>query len=300
VRTRHMAVNPLVEDIAGRGTGARMERFFVEAVPLAKQAIGDALSASCLEPGDVGMLAVVSCTGYGNPGLDVRLARDLGMPVDLRRLVIGHMGCYAAIPGLATVGDYVRANDRPAVLLCAELTSLHAQPPPHDAEQVVAHALFADACAAAVVAPARGVPGLEILDVRTVTDAAASAEMTWQITDTGFRMGLSANVPSIVSRHVETVVERLLASHELSSADVHHWVVHPGGPRIIDVVQQQLELTDQQVAVSRKVLRDNGNCSSTTILLVVEQLRPAPGDHIVALAFGPGLTVAGALLKAST
>lgn len=243
VRTRHLAADPLVDEIADWGTGARMERFFLEAVPLAKQAIGNALAAAHLEPGDIGMLAVVSCTGYRNPGLDVRLAGDLGMPADLRRLAIGHLGCYAAIPGLATVTDYVTAHGRPAMLLCAELTSLHLQPLPHDTDQVVAHALFADACAAAVLAP----------DGRP---------------------------------------------HNLCETDVSHWAVHPGGPRIIDVVQQQLGLTDDQVAPSRNVLRDYGNCSSATVLLVLDRLRPAAGDYVVALAFGPGLTVAAALLKA--
>ncbi len=299
VHTRHLAADPLAGDITAWGTSARMDRFFTEALPLAKQSTGEALAAAHVEPRDLGMLAVVSCTGYGNPGLDVRLAADLDMSPRLRRLSIGHMGCYAAIPSLGAVNDYVATHDRPALLLCAELTSLHMQPPPHDLEQVVAHALFADACTAAVVVPGRDTPGLEVLDVATVTDTTAAAEMTWDITDTGFRMGLSSAVPAAVARHVGGLVDQLLAEHHLSRDDVAGWAVHPGGPRIIDAVQGQLRLTHSQVEVSRSVLADYGNCSSATLLLVLDRLHPTDGDHVVALAFGPGLTIAGALLRAS-
>lgn len=311
VQTRHLAADPLAEDVSGWGTGARMNRFFAEAVPLAKQSVLEALAAARVDPSEVGMLAVVSCTGYGNPGLDVRLATDLDMSADLRRLSIGHMGCYAAVPGLATVADYVASHHRPGLLLCAELTSLHVQRPPHDREQLVAHALFADACAAAVIVPGAtaaraadpprpATPGfLDVLEVMTVTDTAAAGEMTWDITDTGFRMGLSAAVPAAVARHVAGLVDRLLAGHGLSRDDVAQWAVHPGGPRIVDVVQDQLALTDGQVEASRGVLAEYGNCSSSTVLLVMNRLRPAPGQYVVALAFGPGLTIAGALLQAS-
>ena len=111
--------------------------------------------AATLIPEEVGLLATVSCTGYANPGLDVHVAKDLGMRPEVRRLAVGHMGCYAAIPGLAVATDYVIAQRRPAVLVCTELPSLHVQPPPHDTQQAVAHALFADACAALVLAPSQ-------------------------------------------------------------------------------------------------------------------------------------------------
>src|ERR671926_1226919 len=118
VRRRHAVANPLDEDISGWGTAARMARYVEEALPLGKQAVAGALDAAGLAPDDVGLFAVVTCTGYATPGLDIRLAADLGMPAGLQRLLVGHMGCYAAIPGLAAVSDFVTARSRPAVLLC--------------------------------------------------------------------------------------------------------------------------------------------------------------------------------------
>ena len=107
VRRRHAVASPLDEDLSNWGTGARMERYVQEALPLGKQAVAGALDAAGLAPGDVGLFAVATCTGYATPGLDIRLASDLGMPPGLQRLLVGHMGCYAAIPGLAAVSDFV-------------------------------------------------------------------------------------------------------------------------------------------------------------------------------------------------
>lgn len=299
VQTRHLAASPLNEDVSGWSTAQRMRRFQADALPLAKEAVSGALSAAPFSADDIGLLATVSCTGYSNPGLDVQLAKDLGMPASLRRLAIGHMGCYAAIPGLAAVSDFVTAHRRPAVLVCTELPSLHVQPPPHDAEQTVAHSLFADACSAVVVAPSdQAGQGLDVVAVETLTDAASTEDMTWDITDHGFRMTLSRRVPAVVGRHVPALVDRLLAHRGLDREDVRHWAIHPGGPRIIDAVQRALELTDADVEHSRDILSRYGNCSSATILLNLASIGPVDsGDHVIAMAFGPGLTVTGALLQ---
>jgi predicted naringenin-chalcone synthase len=294
VRQRHAVANPLDEDLSTWGTGARMERYVQEALPLGKQAVAAALDAAGLAPGDVGLFAVATCTGYATPGLDIRLAADLGMPAGLQRLLIGHMGCYAAIPGLAAVGDFVAARSRPAVLLCCELTSLHVQPAARDLEQVVAHALFSDAAAAVVVEPGAG-RGRRLAGVVARTDASTADLMTWDVTDLGFRMGLSPRVPDVLSKHVGEVVDELLAGAGLRVEDVAGWAVHPGGPRIIDVVRDELGLAEEQVAASRRVLSEHGNCSSATVLLVLQEMADVEGP-VVAMAFGPGLTLYAALL----
>lgn len=307
VRTRHGVADPRVDDVSAWGTEQRMRRFVDDALPLGARAVEDALKDAGCSAGDVGQFTVASCTGYATPGLDILLARDLGMASDTQRLHIGHMGCYAAIPGLSAVGAATTIRDRLSVLLCVELTSLHVQPIEEapsagrrvDAEQVVAHALFSDAAAAVVMAP--DAPGLELLEVVSRTDVARSALMTWDVTDHGFRMGLSPQVPTVLAEHVEGAVGELLAAHGLQVADVAHWAVHPGGPRIVEVVADRLGLDDAAVALSRQVLADHGNCSSATVLLVLDRILDAgvcPGDPIVMLAFGPGLTLYAALLRA--
>lgn len=296
VRRRHAVANPLDEDISAWSTGARMQRYVQEALPLGKQAVAAALDDAGLAPGDVGLFAVATCTGYATPGLDIRLASDLGMPPGLQRLLVGHMGCYAALPGLAAVGDYVTARSRPAVLLCCELTSLHVQPPVRELDQVVAHALFSDAAAAVALQP--GGRGRRLAGVVARTDPSTADHMTWDVTDLGFRMGLSPRVPDVLARHVGDVVGELLAGAGLRTEDVDGWAVHPGGPRILDVVRDHLGLTEEQLAPSRSVLAEHGNCSSATVLLVLEELADVDGP-VVAMAFGPGLTLYAALLLPS-
>jgi alkylresorcinol/alkylpyrone synthase len=294
VTRRHAVANPLDEDVSGWGTAARMARYVEEALPLGKQAVAGALDAAGLAPGDVGLFTVVTCTGYATPGLDIRLAADLGMPPGLQRLLVGHMGCYAALPGLAAVSDFVTARSRPAVLLCCEWTGLHVQPAQADLEQVVAHALFSDAAAAVVVEPGAR-RGHRIAGLVARTDASTADHMTWDVTDLGFRMGLSPRVPDVLSRHVGGVVDELLTGAGLRIEDVAGWAVHPGGPRILDVVRDELGLAEERMAASRRVLAEHGNCSSATVLLVLEELGDVDGP-VVAMAFGPGLTLYATLL----
>jgi alkylresorcinol/alkylpyrone synthase len=328
IETRHTVANPADEDLSEWSTGRRMQRYQQEALPLGIRAVEQALANAGLRADEVGLLAVVSCTGYATPGLDIRISEALGMSADVQRLVVGHMGCYAAIPGLGTVSDFVVARNKPAVMLCLELTSLHSQPvedispdnpSKEDVEQIVAHAIFADAAAAIVLAPqteparrsgpvveigrrqSSDAPAFEVVDVTALTDWTTQDLMRWDVTDLGFRMALSAEVPGVLAKHVRTAVESLLAKHDYTVEDVAGWAVHPGGRKILEVVQDRLALPDGSLDASFTVLRDFGNCSSPTVLLVLEELAATVdvpvGAPVVAMAFGPGLTLYSALLR---
>ena len=304
VVTRQAAVSPLLEDVSGWSTERRMRRYQVEAVPLGKEAVGRALTDAGVAADELGLFAVCSCTGYATPGLDIMLARDMGMSPHVQRLFVGHMGCYAALPGLGTVADYVVSRGSPALLLCAELTSLHIQPATAraDIQQIVSHALFSDAAAAVVLVPGTTPRGYGVQEIAAVTDTTTADHMTWEVTDVGFRMGLSPQVPQVLSLHVRKLVDDLLSRHGLAIGDVDGWAVHPGGPKILDVVETELGLAPDALATSRAVLSEYGNCSSPTVLLVLDALRRRvrPPRHVVLLAFGPGLTLYVTLLEGPT
>ncbi len=127
--------------------------------------------------------------------------------------------------------------------------------------------------------------------------------MTWEVTDLGFRMGLSTQVPEVLSRHVANLVTGQLERNGLTVADVGAWAVHPGGPRILQVVEQELGLASDALAASRACLAENGNCSSPTVLMILDRLLradpvPRGGDRpLFMMAFGPGLTLYSALLS---
>ncbi|MDR7300101.1 putative naringenin-chalcone synthase [Haloactinomyces albus] len=317
VLRRHTVADPLTEDLSGWSTEQRMRRYVREAEPLGHRATIAALAEAGVATEDIGLLTVASCTGYSTPGLDIRLATSLSLRSDVQRLFVGHMGCYAALPALGSAADFVVARQRPAVLLCLELTSLHVQPPTRDPQQMVSHALFGDAAAAVVLTPdhahaagsrrvgsrrvgSRSSP-LHLVDLAAMTDVSTSDHMTWDVTDLGFRMGLSPKVPAVLSQHVRPVVCDLLGRHGLDVPDVRGWAVHPGGPAILSTVQQELDLPPEALESSRSVLAEQGNCSSPTVLLILEKLLgrddPEGAGPVVAMAFGPGLTLYAALLS---
>jgi predicted naringenin-chalcone synthase len=300
VRTRQAVVNPLVEDVSSWSTERRMRRYQIEAMPLGKEAVARALTDAGIDAGDIGLFAVCSCTGYATPGLDILLARDMGMSPHTQRLFVGHMGCYAALPGIGVAADFVTARGRPALLLCAELTTLHIQPSDRtDMEQIVAHALFSDAACAVVLTPDAGAAGYAVRDIAAVTDTSTADHMTWEVTDVGFRMGLSSRVPQVLSLHVRAFVDDLLARNGLDRSQIDGWAVHPGGPLILTAVEKQLELPADALDTSREVLAMHGNCSSPTVLMIIEAMRrrPDPPQRVMAMAFGPGLTLYAALLE---
>lgn len=299
VRSRHSATPPgELLAVAEWSTAQRMRRYGEAAPPLAIGAVREALAAAGTAPEELGLLVVASCTGYGTPGLDIELARALPLRPDARRLFVGHTGCHAALPTLATIADYVASHRRPAAMLCLELTSLHFQPASHEVDQMVTHALFADAAAALVLRP-DDAPGLRVVDIATRADTSRSDHMTWDVTDLGFRMGLSPEVPDALESQVGPLVKDLLARNGREQSEVAAWAVHPGGPRILDAVQDGLSLPPQALQPSRNALAAHGNCSSPTVLLVLQSLlaQGLPPGPVVALAFGPGLTLYAALLE---
>ena len=286
-----------------RSTGERMAVYREAAYTLGAEALSAALGSEDAPrtARDISDLFVISCTGYVAPGLDILLARDLGMPSAVRRVGIGHMGCYGALVGLRQSLAATRADPTAtAAMLCVELCSLHLTIS-EDPEALTSFALFGDAAAALVIGYDAAASGPEIVDTACATDFASVGQMAWTITDEGFVMGLSPRVPVTLRRNIGGAVERLLAPHGLRPSDITHWMAHPGGPSILTAIQRGLELSDEQMAPSWQTLRDHGNCSSATTPLILEALlrsgQPQRGEWGVMMAFGPGLTLETCLLR---
>jgi predicted naringenin-chalcone synthase len=280
-------------------TAARMQAFAPAARRLGAEAARRALDRAGPDAaGEVADLLAVSCTGYSGPGLDVHLAADLGLAPGVRRLAIGHMGCYAALPALRTAAALAAASGQRALVASVELCSLHLQPA-RSRQEAVSQSLFGDGAAAALVGP--GGDGPEIIGTRTRTVAGSEMRMGWMVADDGFRMELSPRVPALVERGLAELVGDLLTPHGLTAADVAHWAVHPGGPEILDRVQRRLHLSEAQLARSREALADGGNRSSATVLFILEAMlgsgEVGPGQWLVGLAFGTGLTLEALLLR---
>ncbi len=298
-----------------RSTQARNDRYMETAVPLGRRVLEKLFAQSDYTPQDVDTFSVVSCTGYQVPGLDLLLAQQLSMRHDLRRTCVLGMGCYGAFPGLRTAYDAVSSGtNRVALVLALELCSLHLQ---FDMayESIVSAALFSDGAGAALIArdpspvttitdtvEASSAPAVpKLLNFKTRCDYNTLDEMSFTVTDKGFRMFLSSYVPDILASNVEAFIDELLGECHLTRADIAAWGIHPGSQKIVQFIQKQLELTPECVVSSLDTLRDYGNMSSATILFVLQRIQqtqaPPPGSYGVLLAFGPGLTMEGLVVQ---
>ena len=286
----------------------RMAIFAETADALARDAF-----AADVEPPDA--LLQVSCTGYDSPSAVQRLAVERAWGDHARILSLGHMGCYAALPALATAADVVHATaartalvggeeeaDARASILLVELCTLHHHPATTDPEQIVQQCLFADGAARVDVTAQ---PGAEtqfaLLDHAETLLPDTLDEMTWRPGGVAFQMTLSRDVPDHIRTNVASAVTRLLAQSGLEVNDVDLFAVHPGGPRVIESTAEALGLDDDRVRHSHAVFAERGNMSSTTlphIWACIAEDDAVPADTLIcSVAFGPGLTVVVNLLR---
>lgn len=266
-------------------TAERMAVYAREAPRLALQAV-----ARLPDLGHITHLVVASCTGFVAPGIDQLIARELGLPAGVERLLIGFMGCYAGVTALRTAGQLARASEGSRVLVVAvELCSLHLQQNAGLAS-TLAMAQFSDGAAAAVVSTEG--PGLAIGESLAASIEDSDELITWTIGDTGFVMNLSGEVPGRLSRALaDPALMEQISGGDPTNIDA--WAVHPGGKSILDAVERAFDLPANALVESREVLRSFGNMSSATILFVLERImqrKPAEG---VAMAFGPGVAMEG-------
>lgn len=280
----------------GPTTGQRNRQYAGEAVRLAVTAARPAVAEAGFEPASITHIVTVSCTGFVAPGIDLALIRGLGLAPTVERTHVGFMGCHGALNGLRVADAFATADPAARVLLCAvELCSLHYHYG-DDAEKVVANALFADG-AAAVAGAGGGGPGWRVAATGSCLIPDSADAMTWAIGDHGFEMTLSKHVPRLIARTVRGWLTDWLGRNGLSVACVGSWAVHPGGPKIVEAVEEALGLPREATAVSRGVFADYGNMSSPTVLFILDRLRRAAARRpCVMLGFGPGLVAEAVLL----
>jgi predicted naringenin-chalcone synthase len=281
-------------------TAIRMAAFARLAPPLAERSARAAIDDAQLDPRAVTHLVTVSCTGFVSPGVDAHLVESLGLRRDVSRVNIGFMGCHAAINALAVARSIARADSDARVLVaCVELCSLHLSYG-RSMEKIVANALFADGAASVVVGQSDDASRWELVSTSSqLLPVDTRADMGWTIGDVGFEMTLSPRVPEMVESGIRAWCDDWLGRAGSSVETVERWAIHPGGPKVLTSAARGLGIEPSQVEVSRDVLREHGNMSSTTVLFILERLASTTGD-VAMLAFGPGLTMEGALLRRVT
>jgi predicted naringenin-chalcone synthase len=301
-----MAIFNLHENPRGRGLGIR-NAIYSEA---ANRAL-DSLFAEDLEPPSD--LLHVSCTGYVSPSAVQRLIELKGWNKRTKAAQVYHMGCYAALPALRLAAGLVNNHDghrrTRTDIVHTELCTLHFNPADHSPEQLIIQTLFADGHIRYSVLPennsdCRSGESLEVLALHEEIVPDSLNDMTWVLSEWGFQMTLSRDVPGKIACCLPDFLSFLFHEAGMSYAEKAEdaiFAVHPGGPRILDSVEELLCLKRDQLRHSRKVLFEHGNMSSATLphiwMAAVADQGIKPGTLVISLAFGPGLTIAGALFR---
>ena len=276
------------------------------AIELGKQAVCRALNYAGLAPRDLGAFFFTSVTGISSPSIDALLINRMGLSPNIRRFPMFGLGCVAGAAGISWAADYVKAHpSQVAVLLSVELCSLTLQREDFSVANLISAGLFGDGAAAVIVAgeecdlhgPDVASAGLDlagpkILATHSVFYPQTEDMMGWAISEKGFRIVLSREVPNLVRRRLGGDVDTFLAQMGYARGDIGSWVLHTGGPKVLEATQAALALEDGQLDASWDCLRKTGNLSSASVLVVLEEVmkrrRPEPGTLGLLAAMGPG------------
>ncbi len=271
---------------------------------LGQQAVCQALQGSGVSRDDLGAFFFVSVTGVASPSIEGRLINRMGLNRRMKRIPIFGLGCVAGAAGIARAADYVKAFPKQsALLLSVELCSLTIQPDDFSPANLISSGLFGDGAAAVVVSGSEcdGADGPEIIATRSNFYPETEYVMGWDISEKGFKIVLSRDVPDVVLKNLGRDADEFLGEHGLVRNDIKSWVIHTGGPKVLQATEAALGLAEGDLEVSWKCLRKTGNLSSASVLFVLEEVmknrRPEPDSWGILAAMGPGFCSELVLLR---
>lgn len=295
---RYLAV-PAEEYVDIKTWGQANDIWIRVAQELGERALCLALHNSGVQPEDLGALFFTTVTGVASPSIDALLINRMKLPKNIRRTPIFGLGCVAGAAGIARCSDYVRAYpSQAAALVSVELCSLTLQREDLSVANLISSGLFADGSAAVIVTGSEyesggpEITGPKILATRSVFYPSTEEMMGWNISEKGFRIILSTEVPTLIRENLGRDVDAFLADHGHKRGDLQSWVLHTGGPKVLEASADALGLHNGQLDASWDCLRKVGNLSSASVLVVLEDVmknrRPAPGTLGLLAAMGPG------------
>jgi len=279
---------------------AKNQQFIEASTQLGQRALEKALTEAQLDPQDLDFIITVSCTGFMIPSMDATLINRLNLRQDIVRLPVTEMGCAAGTSALIYAHEFLRANPtKRAAVIAVESPTSTFQHGDLRMTNMVSAAIFGDGAACAILGPSDEVRP-RILDTHMYHYYDALHFMGYTVRNTGFEMVLDVSVPEEIEKHFPDILYPFLEKNGLSVEEIDHFIFHPGGKKIVQMVEGLLHQLGKHIEDSKAVLREYGNMSSATVLYVLARCMaraPQAGDHGLMLAFGPGFSAQRLLLR---
>lgn len=266
---------------------------------LAEQAARQALDKAGLIAGDIDAIILVSTTGTMTPSIPSRMIESMGFAQSTQTVPIFGYGCAGGLLGLRLANDLAAANDGQNILLISlELCSLSYDYSQFDKKNMIATALFADGCAAAVISGKQGADDApQFRAFAQKTWPGTLDMMGWEVGDTGYDLVLARDIPTFVAQDFTPFCDDFLDAQNLSKAELSEPACHPGGGRVIEAMEQYFAPAIGGIPATREILADHGNMSSPTLLFVLDRvLANKPSKPILLTALGPGFTAVAAII----
>lgn len=307
IQYRHFAV-PVDWTLFEHSFKERNEIFSKAAFDLSVKCITDLLEKTNIYPTDFTSIIYVSSTGVMTPTLDALLFNKFSFNKNIKRIPLWGLGCAAGASALSRANDLTRANPNElCLILSVELCSLTFQNDDISKSNLIAASLFSDGCASAVLAGEnnsyvnnnKNYP--VIIDTLSVIYPDSLDIMGWEIVESGFKVIFNRDIPNIVKDKLKPEIDFFLEKSNLQISDIKHYITHPGGIKVINAFADAMNLNDDSISLSKKVLKEHGNMSSASVLYVLEEFliqnSYQSGDYGLISALGPGFSAELILFK---
>lgn len=279
----------------------RNDIYVREVVHLGEKVLQKALVKANWKPEVLDYIITVSCTGIMIPSLDAYLINKLQLRQDIIRLPVTEMGCAAGISGIIYAKKFLQANPgKRAAVVAVESPTATFQLEDYSMANIVSAAIFGDGAACALLSSHPVDEGAEILAEEMYHFYDNEHMMGFKLTNSGLQMILDVDVPDTIASHFPDIVHPFLMKNNLKMQDIDHLIFHPGGKKIIKVVEDLFADSGKNIDDTKEVLRLFGNMSSATVLYVLERFmdnKPEKGEKGLMLSFGPGFSAQRVLLQ---
>jgi len=272
-----------------------------EGIKLGAKCLKTALEKANWQAQDLDYIITVSCTGIMIPSLDAYLINLLKLRQDIVRLPVTEMGCAAGVSGMIYAKNFLKANPgKRAAVVAVESPTATFQLNDFSMANIVSAAIFGDGAACVLLSSNEEDSGPEILAEEMYHFYDAEEMMGFKLTNTGLQMVLDVAVPETIASHFPNIIHPFLSKNGLDINNINHLIFHPGGKKIIQIVEELFGQLGKNIDETKEVLRLYGNMSSATVLYVLERImdkKPMPGEKGLMLSFGPGFSAQRILLQ---